>query len=553
MTNNHSDNGEKDFGAYAGRWIARLRGRVVSQGGTPEQAQRAAKSSRRKETPEINYVPTSSPLTFSPMFERVRQALSAKTEIYLVGGAVRDALLKRESHDLDFTLPKDSLKTAKKVANALQGAYYKMDEEHQVGRVILVEEDGKRMIMDFTAMLGSNLEDDLRGRDFTVNAMAIDVHQPQELLDPLGGLPDLLNKQLRICSPTSFSDDPVRVYRAMRIASGYQLRMSEETKTLLKQAVKDLPNVSVERLRDELFKILDGPKPTTSIRALDMLGAISHLLPELDAMKGVTQSPPHNFDVWDHSLQTLQRLEVILNLLDEDYVHDNESGGDLASGLISQRLGRYRTQITQHLNTPLNTERSIRALVYFAALYHDIGKPESRKVDEDGRIRFFEHEHIGAKIASKRGKKLRLSNGEVDRVKTIIKNHLRPLFLSPEGNPPSRRSIFRFFRDTEEAGVDICLLSLADLLAKHGQTTIQEELSKQLDVVRALLEAYWEQREEIVYPLALVDGSDVIKKFKLKPGPQVGELLKAIREAQATGEVKNKKEAFAFGEEWLKK
>jgi poly(A) polymerase len=547
------DEARDGLAAYAGRWVARLWGRVVGQGGTPEQAEGAAKSARHKETPQIDYVPTSSPLQFSPYLDKVRQSLPPKTVIYLVGGAVRDALLNKQAHDLDFTLPKDALKTARRVANALKGAYYRMDEEHETGRVILVEEDGTRIILDFVAMNGPTLEDDLKGRDFTVNAMAVDVHKPQELFDPLGGLTDLLNKELRACSPTSFRDDPVRILRAVRIAAAYRLRIQPETRGFIKPAVGLLPNTSIERLRDELFKILDGPQPATTIRGLDMLGALVHVLPEFAPMKGVAQSSPHTYDVWEHTLHTLERLENIFALLDESYIHDNEAGGDLSSGLISQRLGRFRQQITEHLDTRLTIERSPRALLFLAALYHDVAKPQCRSEEADGRIRFTGHEDVGAKIIGERAVELRLSNPEVERLKTVVCYHKRPWTMVKESHPPSRREIYRFFRDTGPAGVDICLLDLADIMAIHAPSALQDALSKHLDLVRILLEAYWEEFTEVVSPPPLVNGRDLMKAFKLKPGPKVGEMLEAIREAQAVGEVKTKKDALAFGEKWLEK
>jgi poly(A) polymerase len=545
------DDDKPGLPAYAGRWIARLWGRVVGQGGTPQQAEGAAKSARHKEKPQVTYVPTKSPLKFSPILDRVRDCLPEKAVVYLVGGAVRDALLDIQAHDLDFALPRNAIKTARKVANALKGAFYVMDEEHETGRVVLVGLEGERTILDFTAMLGPTLEDDLRGRDFTVNAMAVDVHHPQELLDPLGGLNDLLKKVLRACSPSAFQDDPVRVFRAVRIAAAYHLRMEGGTRAWLKAAVPGLPSVSIERIRDELFKILDGPHPDASIRALDVLGALHHPLSELENLKGLTQSEIHIGDAWEHTLHTLQHLEAILRLLDKSYVHDDESGGNIAGGMISGHLGRYRDHITKHLQTPLTVERSLRSLLFFAALYHDVAKPGTRRVDEDGHVRFPDHGEVGAGVAAQRAAALRLSNLEVERLKTIVRHHKRPWNLAKAEAPPSRREIYRFFRDTGPAGVDICLLDIADVLAIYTPTGLQDALSKHLGVVRPLLEVYWEHRDEIVSPPSLLDGSELMKVLKLEPGPRVGQILEAIREAQAVGEVKTKAEALKFARELL--
>ncbi len=165
---------EKDRSAYAGRWVARLHGRIIAQGGTPELARRAALSARHKESPEILYMPVE--LMFSPLVDQVRAVLPDQ-EIYLVGGAVRDMLLGRVSHDLDFTVPAQAIPLARKVANALGADYVTLDEEHDTGRVIHTAEDGTRTYLDFASFRGKTLEDDLRDRDFTINALAYDLRE----------------------------------------------------------------------------------------------------------------------------------------------------------------------------------------------------------------------------------------------------------------------------------------------------------------------------------------------------------------------------------------
>ncbi|MDH5506106.1 MAG: HD domain-containing protein, partial [Anaerolineae bacterium] len=534
---------------YAGRWVARVGQRVVGQGGTPLQALQAAQAARFKEKPQVSYVPTSNQLIFSPLLEQVQAALPAKASVYLVGGAVRDALLQRASHDLDFTLPKEALKIARRVANKLGGAYYRMDDEHQTGRVVLTQEDGLRQVLDFAAMRGPDLESDLRGRDFTINAIAVDIRQPQTILDPLGGMADLLAKRVRACSPTAFQDDPVRILRAVRFAAAYRMQIVPETRQSMRQNVTGIENTSPERRRDELFRMLANPQPAASLRALEMLGVLPFVLPELAALKGVTQSPPHVSDVWEHTLHTVQHLESLLAALDEHY--DQKTANQLVMGLVVLRLGRYRQQISAHLSSCLTRERGLRPLLFLAALYHDVAKPPTRSVDEDGRIRFLDHENRGAKTAAARASALHLSNLENQHLSTIIRHHMRPLHLANAPMPPSRRAVYRFFRDTGAAGIDVCLLSLADLLATYQKTLPQETLAAHLDVLRTLLEAYWEQAEERLFPPALLDGKDLIKEFDLKPGPRIGALLEALREAQAAGEVASRGDALQFAETWL--
>jgi tRNA nucleotidyltransferase/poly(A) polymerase len=490
------------------------------------------------------------PLNFSPIIEQVQAVMPADQPVYLVGGAVRDAVLNERSHDLDFAVAKDSLKLARKVANKLQGAYYCMDQETQTGRVVLSHKDGTRTEFDFTLIRGGSLESDLRERDFTINAIAVELHKPQELLDPLGGLTDLRSKVLRVCGPNSISNDPVRVLRAVRFAAKLQLKMEAETKNLVRAGVRNLNRPSIERVRDELLKILSEPRIAASIQVLDMLGALDFLMPELLPMKGVVQPPPHVSDVWTHTIHVTQRLEQLLQLLDKDYQHENEEGGDLVSGMVSMRLGRYREQITQHLKTKLIPDRDYRGILFLSVLYHDTGKPQTQS-EENGRIRFFEHEKVSAELAAKRAEHLRLSNIESNRLTTIIRNHMRPFLLMNDPNPPSRRAIYRYFRATGEAGVSIALLAMADFLATSGRQTEPKEFNRLLDVLRSLLEAYWEQPKQSVSPPALLNGNHLMKRFELEPGPQIGLLLEALREAQAVGEVESEAEAYRFAEEWL--
>lgn len=481
----------------------------------------------------------------SPLVLQVKTILAGQSGVYLVGGAVRDALLGKPSHDLDFVSQTNALQIARQAADHLGGAYYCMDEAFQVGRVVLDAPGGTRTILDFAAMQGGSIEEDLRQRDFSVNAMAVDLQDLDRVIDPTAGAADLVNRHLRNCSPGAFENDPVRVLRALRMAASYRLAMLPETKAALKPAVKLLPNVSVERLRDELFKILDAPQPSANLRVMEVLGISDYLLPECGQMKGVSQSPPHIFDVWDHALNTVRRLEDVLRLLDKHYVHDNEEGGDLFSGVLSLRLGRYREQISAHFAERLNPERSSQALLLLAALYHDATKPRHRSVEDDGRIRFIGHEASGAQVIRERAQTLRLSSAEVSRLETIVREHMRPWQLAKTGEMPSRRAVYRFWRAAGEAGVDVCLISIADLMAIYGHTLPQEMLEHHIDIVRALLEAYWEKPEE-VKPQAVMNGDQLMEMFGLEPGPQIGELLEALQEAQAVGEVGDRDQAVDF-------
>jgi poly(A) polymerase len=545
----HTGEGD-NLAQYAGRWVALVGSRVVGQGGTPDQALRAAKATRPKESPQIIYVPISAPLPTSEVIEQVAEVIPNQVPLHLVGGAVRDALLGRTTCDLDFVLPGQVLKYARQAANRLGAAFFPLDQERDTARLILPGATSVRRTLDFAAYRGPDLESDLKGRDFTVNAMALDLRKDKALLDPLGGAADLHAKRLRACSPSSLSDDPLRILRAIRLAAAYNLHILPDTLTLVRVAVSALPTVSSERLRDELFKILSGPQPSACIRALEMLGALLYILPELADLKGVQQSPPHIDDAWEHTLGVMQQLDNVLQALQLHY--DEESVSNLAMGLLVMHLGRYRQHITQHIQAELNVDRSLRGLLFLSALYHDIGKPHTKTVDDGNRNRFFQHEQVGESMVSERARSLRFSNLEIERVKTIVRHHLRPVLLSQSAQPVTRRAIYRFFADTGPAGVDICLLSLADVLATHGPAISSEVWTSHLEIVRALLQAWWDKPHESVSPGAIIDGYELMEQLLLQPGPLVGQLLEAIRENQAIGKIQSREEAISLAKILLK-
>jgi hypothetical protein len=194
--------------------------------------------------------------------------------------------------------------------------------------------------------------------------------------------------------------------------------------------------------------------------------------------------------------------------------------------------------------------------LFFAALYHDVQKPATKSVESGWRIRFFDHDVKGAAVAQERARTLNLSNAEVEWIRSIIQQHMRFHFftsrLEGDGQEPSRKAIYRFFRDTGKAGVDLVLLGLADLRGMQGMTLKQETWTAALDVARILLENYWEKPQETVAPPRLLNGNELMSELGLGPGRIVGQLLEAIREGQATGKVENREQAFDFARKHLK-
>lgn len=500
--------------------------------------------------PDMNPRPSPSPLVWPPILETLQQiAAGHSAPIYLVGGAVRDAYLRRPMRDLDFVVPEDGGKLARRFANALDGAFYVLDEERGVGRAI-VEFEGERFVIDVARERGGSLQADLYDRDFTINAIAVDLRGDlSTVVDPLNGINDLSKKIIRACSESSIQTDPIRALRGVRQGVSFGFMIERATREQIRTYGGGIVNTSPERVRDELFKMLDDSRPHVSLRTLDALGLLQLIIPEVTAMKGVTQSAPHVFDVWEHTLQVVEKLAHTFHTISP--ARTQESASDTAQGMIVYMLDRYRRDFLAHLDETLPGGRSLISLIMYAAIMHDAGKPNTRSLGDDGRIHFYAHENISAELARDRADALHLSREESDRAFTIVKNHMRPMNLHNEASA-SRRTVYRFWRDTGAAGADVVLLTLGDYLGMVGPQLDLQDWIKHLQTVDPLLDGYFKQRDVIVSPPTLVDGDALMQALNLQPGRKIGELLRLIAEGQAAGEITTVDQALDFARANLK-
>jgi poly(A) polymerase/tRNA nucleotidyltransferase (CCA-adding enzyme) len=469
---------------------------------------------------------------------------------YLVGGSIRDRLLQRQSYDLDVAVASDGLVLARRLADHFQGAFYPLDVSRDVGRAVLNPGDEHCVFVDIARFRGPDLATDLADRDFTINALAVDVRVPHEVIDHHGGLSDLDAGLIQPVSEESIRGDPLRALRAVRQAAQLGFTLSRDTETLIHRDGAALAGVSGERIRDELARLLALSFAASYLDRLDDLTLLSTILPELEALRGLEQPAPHYLDTLHHSLETVRALELILYEVASTEVEQQagrpgveQMPNSLSS--VSQGLFSYAEQLQAHLMRVLSDVRTRLVTLKLAALLHDIGKASARTLDEQGRIRFIGHEVDGARMAGEALRRLRFSNLEVRLGETIIRNHLRPLLLANEGRV-TPRAVYRFFRDTGEAGVEVLLHALADRTATDTPDAGDESWSRLVALTERMLGDYWQRQAESVNPPSLIDGHDLLHEFDLQPGPSIGGLLEAVREAQANGEVTTRDEALAL-------
>jgi poly(A) polymerase len=463
---------------------------------------------------------------------RVSTVLNRKNYLaYVVGGFVRDWLLGRKTDDIDIAVKGDALSIAQEVAGALDGKYVLLDKTNKIARVIITGES--RGHLDFTSF-SNDIQDDLERRDFTINALAVDlqamVSGSPQLIDPFSGESDLKKKLVRAVSQRVFTEDAARLLRAVRLAVELGFKIAPGTESLIKKDCQLARRVPGERLREELVRILALPGSSMSVRYLDKLGLLTAVIPELQVLKGAKQPKEHHWDVFNHSVETVATAEFLLR--ESPWKYGKE---DLLT------LTPWSEEISWHFDEEVSSGSNRKLLLKLGALMHDIAKPATRTVDETGRTRFLGHPKDGAAIAVAVLERLRFSSREIRLVENLIYHHLRPAQMSNNGLP-TRRAIYRYFRDTEDAGIDILFLALADYLATHGPKLDINEW-KQHNLLISYILAENSKQVTKVLPVKLIDGNDLMDIFGLRPGRLLGELLAEVREAQAAEEISSKEEA----------
>lgn len=448
-----------------------------------------------------------------------------------VGGVVRDAMLGRPLHDLDFAVAGDGLSLARRLADELKGAFVALDAERLVGRVV-VRWEGQQLFVDLAALRGEDgIEADLWLRDFTINAMAVGP-AGGTLIDPTGGAADVQARLVRAVSDRVFQDDPLRMLRAVRLAGQLGFQIEAETLALIRRDAARIVEPAAERVREELLALLAPAAAAERVRLLEKLGLLVHLLPELLLGQGVTQPPPHILDVYEHHLAVLAAVEGLL-------APPPHSAPNLwAEGAA---LAPWREQMAAHLSVEVSHGQPRWLLLKLAALLHDVGKPATRSVDEDGRIHFYGHETVGAEIVRTILRRLKMAQKSIGWVERLVANHLRPLHLT-QRLPPRRKTIYRYFRATGDAGPDVVLLSIADQRGK----VFAEDRAEVIAVGQQLLAAYFDEYEDLVAVQPLLSGREIIGLTGIEPGPLVGELIERLKEAQASGHVRDREGAVRY-------
>jgi putative nucleotidyltransferase with HDIG domain len=430
-------------------------------------------------------------------------AKEKKIPLFLVGGYLRDLLLGTSGKDYDFVLPKDASLFIETIEEALHLHFFKIGKEEMNTTTYRVIKEG--MSVDLTFLQGETIKEDLRRRDFTVNAVAFSL-QFETFHWVEGTLEDFGKKLIRTVSNRSIDQDPLRMLRAVRYLctlDGFVMdkKLKEEI-SLKKEKIGSLPG---ERIKTELDQILLSPQPAIGMKSLYESDLLLTLFPELKSLEIVGQNEHHHLDVLSHTLLVVEKISWASKWVDRN-----------------------------HQAIPLSQED--RFSVYYAALFHDIGKKDTYSKDKKGRIHFYHHESFSVQAAERIMERLRFSNSMKNKILRLVNHHMRILNLSSE---TKETALKRLVHQIGDATPLLVLLTLADKEASRGILSIQIDEVVEDHCLR-ILELFKEK--DIVHPPPFITGHDVMA-LGYSSGPRVGQILDFIRQRQVEGKIKNREEA----------
>lgn len=460
--------------------------------------------------------PVDRPLIWNDAILDLQDALlDSEEEIYIVGGPVRDAFLRRPIHDIDIVTPQNAIRLAKEIANAFNGDVFVLDAERGIARA-LYSYNGQDITVDVSKYRGKDLLQDLTDRDFTFNAVAVNlIGDLNSVIDPLHGIDDLKARTLRRCSPSSIKDDPIRGLRAVRQGVQFATRIEPETLHDIRANAHLITQTSPERIRDEFFKCLKLEKVTTALRVARSLGLLKAIFPAIDSSADDA--------IWNATLARLESVHQIIQTFST--TRTDNTVNRFTSGMIVVGLDKFRKSLLEHLNTSYPESRTLSQIILFTGLVPVF-------VNEDNPLTDLVQQ-------------LRLSNAEKAHITGVLEALNSTIYHE---NPDSITILegHRFWYKHREAGISACLLSMGTYLSQFQQSFDQDHWVEMIESTEKLYDWYFNHYDSVVDPPLVIDGNVLMGELEIPRGPKIGEYLTLIREAQVQDLVKSRDDALAL-------
>lgn len=443
-------------------------------------------------------------------------------KIYVVGGTVRDFYFGLESYDKDLIICDMEAKIfAEKLHQMCKSAFVPLDEENKIYRIVLhkTEDNEPQSMIDVTNPIGDSIEQDLRRRDLTINAIAVDIHTG-EVIDLFGGVSDLQNKLLNYIEEINFVDDPLRLLRVYRFQATLGFELTPETIHAVCKYSDLIQKPAKERVNYELMKLFNGQYTDKALLNMNKTWFLEEIFPVVKELKQVPPNTHHHLDLFHHCVETVNQIQILYTQADE--------------------------RVKAHLDNVDFGGFSRLAHLKLAGFLHDIGKFSTWTIDKDtGRHRFIKHDDVGAKLSKPLLKKLCFSNKQIEYISELIKNHIYPAQLMTSSDV-NEKAMTRYLRKLGSNVIDNIILAKADRLSAQGEAITEEIVSQNINGLDKLLNFYFESLETLAPLPKLIDGNDVMQLLKIKPSPLLGEILNQLHEKQLDGEINTKEEAIEF-------
>ena len=442
-------------------------------------------------------------------------------QAYLIGGAVRDLILGVEPVDYDIAVPSPPDKFARIIAQRLNGKIVKLGKD----RFSLYRVVSDTLSVDITAVKHDDIDLDLRARDFTVNAIAYDL-TTNNVIDITGGLKDLHNKRIKMVSSDAFTEDPVRLIRAYRLAVALNFEIDSLTLQAIARQAATIKGSPGERIWAELKLIMTCPNSFSAIQAMADTALLFAVIPELEELQDCPQNRYHASDAFNHTLKAYLAME--------QYLLRAESS-------LPGTIRRFLKRITSEN----------RILSKMSVLLHDIGKPASRTQDELGNTHYYGHAAHGAKLSREICRRLHMSNRQQQWIEKVIRYHQRPLslYLAQRHHPLRPKTVGRFYRQCGESTPYVLVHAIVDAIGKEGPTVSRnQELH---NFLIHLLSSCLERSSQSI-PDPIINGNDIMELHNIPPSPILGKILSTIQELQMAGVLKDREQALKWVSEYLK-
>ncbi|MDH3346807.1 MAG: HD domain-containing protein [Desulfobulbaceae bacterium] len=468
------------------------------------------------------------PVTVLDLLSRI--AADSQESFHITGGTVRDILMGRRVHDLDITVQKHSKAWAQSLARLANAPHIPLGREDEAQRVII---NNFQIDISHLREQSTTIEQDLTLRDLTINSLAFfidkDFHSNQNadnqlpIIDPLNGLDDLARRTIRHNSSHCLTDDPLRMLRVFRFAAVLNFSIDETTVNLVSSSRRLINNTAGERINYELEEIMKSDRAAQTFSHMAKCGLLKEIIPQLMVGEEMTQPSSHHLDVLGHSMAALESMEKISTTPESFFAPSN------------------LTPLHKYLNTPKR-----RTQLKWAALLHDIGKTTTRKLKDDTRITFYNHDLKGSELTETIAKRLHWSNDTTRRITLLIRTHMRPFHLCNVARESklSLRACIRLIKAIGKEYPGLFLLAMADSTACKGKEC-PEMMNEEINALfTRVIEVYKNNIQPIDSQPPILTGKDLIETLQLQPGPIFSKLLELVRLSHMEDTTMTREEAF---------